>query len=133
MAKLSKKTYAVRPEYRLEQEIEKYIAAKGKGYSANQFFIEAATRYIHDENQAQMDSFYAPKINQVMMNHLKSFENRIAGLAAKNAIDSGMAMLMLVEILAKDRKVSAGEIFDEFKFLASRHVRHGKEDANSKK
>lgn len=120
---MSNRQFTVRTSYGLGEEIDKIVKAKGKDYTTQQFFIEAAERYVNEINQIEMDSFYAPRINAVMQSHLKQFDNRIAGLLAKVGLDSGMSMLMLLELLTKDSPRTSKEIYDLYRQMAAKHVK----------
>ena len=88
---------------------------------------EAAKVYLQQVNSENMDKVYAPIVERYLQDGLKSFENRFAALMAKNALDSSMSMLLLLESISKSKKISSGELYKSFRPMAVKHVKQREE------
>ncbi len=74
------------------------------------------------QNSKEVERVYSPMIEQLMSKHHKAFEERIASLMAKNALDSAMSMFLLLDSISKSRKVEATELYNKTRGIAAKHL-----------
>lgn len=96
--------------------------AKSRGIYLYDIVNEACQLYLQQKNSGEMDKIYTPMIEKTMATTMKNFENRLAGLMAKNALDSAMTMLMVTTELGAKNKVEAKKIYSEYRNMAVKHV-----------
>lgn len=74
------------------------------------------------QNSQEVERVYSPMIEQLMTKHHKAFEERIASLMAKNALDSAMSMFLLLDSISRSRKIEADQLYNETRKHAAKHL-----------
>lgn len=107
------------------KEIDKIAGAKKKDRSAivNELILLA----IRLENADAVEKTYAPMVNRFMNENFKSFENRMAALMAKTSLDSAMSMFLLLDSIARSRKMEPNELYSKTRGMAVKHVQQREE------
>ena len=96
--------------------------AKARGVYLYDIVNEACKLYLQQKKLGDIEKIYTPIIERAMATTMKNFENRLAGLMAKNALDSGMTMLMVLQDLAAKNKVNPNELYRTYRNMAVKHV-----------
>lgn len=117
---MTKKQTTIRFEHEVYELLEN-ISSRRK-IPLNDVVNEACKIFVQIDNQKMMDHLFAPVIEKYMQQHLKSFENRLASLMAKNALDSSMTMFMLLDSISKSRKQDPEELYQTMRKMAVKHV-----------
>lgn len=96
--------------------------ASKRDLPASDVINEACAFYLKSKNVNDMDKVYTPLFERSMENMFKSFENRLAALMAKNALDSATTMFLLLEQIAVSRKTSVEDLYLKFRKMGVKHV-----------
>lgn len=96
--------------------------AKKRSLHVSDVVNEACMFYLQAKNAQDIDKVYSPIIERYLEKHFKSFENRLAALMAKNALDSATTLFLLLEQIAISRKTSVEELYQRFRKMAVKHV-----------
>lgn len=83
---------------------------------------EACTLYLQMKKAKEIDRVYAPVIEQTLDSTFKNFENRLASLMAKNALDSATTMFMLLQDIAMRENRSAEDLYQKSRKMGVKHV-----------
>lgn len=87
----------------------------------------ACTKILQEEVHHDLDKIYSPILERHLEKHLKSFEERMAALMAKNALDSATTLFLLLEQVAKSRNVSVEELYRKHRTMGVKHVQKREE------
>ncbi|MDD9309789.1 hypothetical protein PUS82_00390 [Cytobacillus firmus] len=96
--------------------------AKERGVNVYDVVNDASKFYLQMKNSNQVDRVYAPLIEQFLEKSFKSFENRLASLMAKNALDSATTMFMMIQHAALNDKQDPEEMYQRSRKMGVKHV-----------
>lgn len=96
--------------------------AKERGVNVYDVVNDASKFYLQMKNSNQVDRVYAPLIEQFLEKSFKSFENRLASLMAKNALDSATTMFMMIQHVALNDKQDPEEMYQRSRKMGVKHV-----------
>lgn len=98
--------------------------ADQRGINLYDVVNEACKFYLQTKNSAEIDKVYAPLFEKTIDRNLKSFENRLASLMAKSALDSATTMFMLLQYIVTTEKTSAEELYQKNRRMGVKHVQN---------
>lgn len=98
--------------------------ADQRGINLYDVVNEASKFYLQAKNSEEIDKVYAPIIEETLETTLKNFENRLASLMAKNALDSATTMFMLIQHIALTQKTPAEELYQKNRKMGVKHVQN---------
>lgn len=112
------------------KEIDKIVKSRGKNTTRSEVVNEFCQAYLQIHNAGEVEKVYAPMINKFMDETIKSFENRLAALMAKNSLDSAMSMFLLLDSISRSRNISTNELYQKTRAMAVKHVQNRDELMN---
>jgi len=91
---------------------------------------DACRFYLEQKNKSEIDSIYAPRVEQTIQVHFKNLENRLANLLAKNSLDSATTLFMFLQFLSIETGMDAEEIYTRSRKMGVKHVQNRDELLN---
>lgn len=85
---------------------------------------DACKYYLQMKNSKDVDKVYAPIIEQTLDTTFKTFENRLASLMAKNALDSATTMFMVLQHIAVSDNKNPEELYQRNRKMGVKHVQN---------
>ncbi|MFB9749930.1 hypothetical protein, partial [Leifsonia shinshuensis] len=110
----------------LDQEVHSEMekVTKETGRSMRNEINEACKLYLRHRNSEKLDKVYAPLIEEQLEQHLKSFENRLAALMAKQALDSATNLFMTLQDISLRTGSDAEELYQKSRKMGVKHVQN---------
>lgn len=114
-------------ESHILSKIDKMVEERKGNKNRSEITNELLAKALQDQSSGEIDKLYAPIVERILEGHMKSFENRIASLLAKNSLDSAMSMFLLLDSMARSRNIDPNKLYAETRSMAAKHVQKREE------